>query len=563
MTQNIVMSTFVILCQFVKFIKLKERCFPEGKTPLFCHPWECCIIAIMWKNKKTLLFGLGILGGGVETAKFLLKKGVKLSVTDSKTKEHLAPSIAKLPKNISYTLGLHKDSDIKNVEAVIFNPGVAYESEWVKKALQYKKEVYNDFSLFLSVLKEKKEVPQYIAVTGTRGKTSSTTWIHHFIKDSAVGGNMPENGLLKIVNQKTNLFALELSSFQLEFVQKGSLAPKVAVITNLYRDHLNRYKKMEKYAKAKANIFLNQTKEDFLVLNADNEWSAFFLKQKPKAQVYWFSLKPLAKGKKGMYLKGDKLVWRETKDVVVGTSPFTDVAHNANLLTALTGSYLYTGSWQELFGKIDTLPQVPLRQEVIFEAKKLKVVNDGAATSPDATVALLDAYKGVPKEDKVLITGGTDKELEYSAWAKKVAKEIAPQNLFLLSGSATLKMIKALTKEGYWLNRVRKTRSPDQSKTDLGRKMNPRIFDNYEEMLSVIRISFCHSGEGRNPVSHPHPQDPNVIVSKKFLKDVSSSKKSQLHILFSPSAASFEKFKNEFDRASKFVKVLKGSGLIN
>ena len=502
-----------------------------------------------WKNKKTLLFGLGILGGGVETAKFLLKKGVKLSVTDSKSKEHLLPSIAKLPKDISYTLGQHKDTDIKKVDAVIFNPGVAYESEWVKKALAMKKEVYNDFSLFLSVLKEKKETPKYIAVTGTRGKTTSTTWIHHFLTGSAVGGNMPENGLLKIVNQKTNLFALELSSFQLEFVQKGNLAPKVAIVTNLYRDHLNRYKKMEKYAKAKANIFLNQTSKDFLVLNADNEWSTFFLKQKPKAQIYWFSLKPLAKGKKGMYLKGDKLVWRETKDVVVGTSPFEDVSHNANLLTALTASYLYTGSWQELFCKIDTLPQIPLRQEVIFEDKKLKVVNDGAATSPDATVALLDAYRGIPKGDKVLITGGTDKDLEYSVWAKKVAKEIDPKNLFLLSGSATLKMIKALTKENYW------------------KKMNPRIFDNYEEILKAVtfviseEVGICSGKKSSVPTSRSG-ENPNVIVSKKFSDDVSRPKVTQLHILFSPSAASFEKFKNEFDRAQKFVKILKSSGLI-
>ena len=398
-------------------------------------------------------------------------------------------------------------------------------------------------------MKEKKETPKYIAVTGTRGKTTSTTWIHHFLTGSAVGGNMPENGLLKIVNQKTNLFALELSSFQLEFVQKGNLAPKVAIVTNLYRDHLNRYKKMEKYAKAKANIFLNQTSKDFLVLNADNEWSTFFLKQKPKAQIYWFSLKPLAKGKKGMYLKGDKLVWRETKDVVVGTSPFEDVSHNANLLTALTASYLYTGSWQELFCKIDTLPQIPLRQEVIFEDKKLKVVNDGAATSPDATVALLDAYRGIPKGDKVLITGGTDKDLEYSVWAKKVAKEIDPKNLFLLSGSATLKMIKALTKENYW------------------KKMNPRIFDNYEEILKAVtfviseEVGICSGKKSSVPTSRSG-ENPNVIVSKKFSDDVSRPKVTQLHILFSPSAASFEKFKNEFDRAQKFVKILKSSGLI-
>lgn len=464
----------------------------------------------MWKSKKTLLFGLGVLGGGVETAKFLLKQGVDLSITDAKNKDQLAPSIAKLPKDISYTLGSHKESDIKKSDAVVFNPGVAYESEWVKKAILNKKEIFNDFSLFLSVLKERKVIPEYIAVTGTRGKTTSATWINYFLPDSVVGGNMPENGLLKIVNKKTDLFALELSSFQLEFVQKGSLAPKVAVVTNLYRDHLNRYKKMEKYAKAKANIFLNQTPSDFLVLNADSEWSEFFLKQKPKSQVYWFSLKKLPKNKKGMYLNGNKLVWRETEDVVVGTTPFKDVAHNANLLTSLTAAYLYTGSWQDLITKIDTLPQIHLRQEVIIDTKKLKVVNDGAATSPDATVALLDSYKEVSKENKILITGGTDKDLEYSAWAKKIAKEITPQNLFLLSGSATLKMIKALTVEKYW------------------KKFNPRIFDSYKEMLEAIPLK-----EG-----------------------------SQLNLLFSPSAASFEKFKNEFDRADKFAKTLKDSNLL-
>jgi len=464
----------------------------------------------MWKNKKVLLFGLGMLGGGVETAKFLLKQGVKLTVTDMKSKEDLAVSIAKLPKEISYTLGGHKESDIQNVDAVVFNPGVAYESEWVRKAISLNKEVFNDFSLFLSVIQEKKKTPEYIAVTGTRGKTTTTTWIHHLISGSVVGGNMPENGLLKIVNKKTDAFTLELSSFQLEFVQKGSKAPKVALITNLYRDHLNRYKKMEKYAKTKANVFLNQTKDDFLVLNAENEWSDFFLKQKPKAQVYWVSLKKLPLDKKGMYLNGNKLVWRETEDVVLGTSPFKDVAHNANLLSALTAAYLYTGSWKDLLSKIDTLPQVPLRQEVIVDTKKLKVVNDGAATSPDATVALLDAYKTIQKDNKILITGGTDKDLEYSSWAKKVSKEIAPQNLFLLSGSATIKMIAALTNENYW------------------KKHNPRIFDSYKEMFESIQLT-----DGK-----------------------------QVTLLFSPSAASFEKFKNEFDRAQKFVKTLKVSSLL-
>ncbi|MEI7810710.1 MAG: hypothetical protein WCI41_04140, partial [bacterium] len=130
--------------------------------------------------------------------------------------------------------------------------------------------------------------------------------------------------------------------------------------------------------------------------------------------------------------------------------------------------------------------------------------------SPDATVALLDAYKTIQKDNKILITGGTDKDLEYSSWAKKVSKEIAPQNLFLLSGSATIKMIAALTNENYW------------------KKHNPRIFDSYKEMFESIQLT-----DGK-----------------------------QVTLLFSPSAASFEKFKNEFDRAQKFVKTLKVSSLL-
>jgi hypothetical protein len=113
-------------------------------------------------------------------------------------------------------------------------------------------------------------------------------------------------------------------------------------------------------------------------------------------------------------------------------------------------------------------------------------------------------------------------------------------------------MIKALIKENYW------------------RKMNPRIFDNYEEMIKAMMPDDSHSCDSckdgsvsSSPACHPREYgDPGLIVSKKFSKDVAQPKTPQLHILFSPSAASFEKFKNEFDRAQKFVKVLKSSGLI-
>ena len=460
----------------------------------------------MFKGKKVLLFGLGILGGGLETAKFLLKQGARLTITDSKTRKELSPSISKLPKNVVYKLGSHNVKDINSSDIIVFNQSVPYQSEWVKKARQFKKPIFSDLSLFLTVLGERSDHAEYIAVTGTRGKTTTTTWIGHFL-DATIGGNMPDRGLLKIAKEKTKLYALELSSFQLEYNQRKLLAPKIAVITNLYRDHLNRYGKMEKYAKEKAKIFLNQTTADFLILNADDDWSKFFLEQKPKAQIFWFSLRPLPKNKKGLCLDGDKIVYQDCQSFVIAKIPFQNSAKQYTLLRSLLTAYLYHPDWNILLDKIETLPQVKLRQEHIFDNGRLQVINDGAATSPDGTMALLENYHK-STERVVLITGGTNKDLEYSDWAKEVKLVIKPSNLFFLDGSATQKMITELRQINYWFE-----------------SEEPKIFQNFTDIFTEIKIT-----------------DKTVI-------------------LFSPGAASFGLFNNEFDRSDKFIHAFKQSGL--
>jgi UDP-N-acetylmuramoylalanine--D-glutamate ligase len=120
---------------------------------------------------------LGLLGGGVEAVRWFYKNGAKIIITDKKTKEELLPSIKKLKKiKAKYVLGQHRFEDIDSSDIVYFNPGVSYKSEWVKYAKEKGKEVVNDCYIFFKYAKG-----DIIAITGTRGKTTTTTWIYELL----------------------------------------------------------------------------------------------------------------------------------------------------------------------------------------------------------------------------------------------------------------------------------------------------------------------------------------------------------------------------------------------
>lgn len=457
------------------------------------------------KNKKVLLAGLGILGGGFATANFLLKDGANLTITDKKNRKELEPILKKLKKRkkIKFILGEHRIEDFKNNDVIIFNPAVSVLSPWVRLAKKYKKQIENDFTLFLNFL-EKEKKSDYIAVTGTRGKTTTATWINHFLENSVLGGNMPELGLLKIIAKNKNLFVLEISSFQLEFMRKNLKAPKVALITNLYVDHLNRHKTLKNYLRMKSKIFLNQTENDFLVLNADNKYTKDFLKFKPKSKIYYFSINLLPAREDGLFLRGKNIYFQENGRKKFICAVFDMPIHQKyNLLASLLASYLFKKRWSILVGRIKKLPSVPFRQEIVFNNGKLKIINDTAATSPDATIAALKRFSGENKE-LVLVTGGTDKNLVFADLAKKIRRYIHPQNLFLLEGSATIKLINELKKINFFNKGV-------------------------EQIFNTL---------------------------KDILTNIFKKKKSGI-ILFSPASASFEKFKNEFDRGKEFNNLVK------
>ncbi|TSA45356.1 UDP-N-acetylmuramoyl-L-alanine--D-glutamate ligase [bacterium] len=482
---------------------------------------------INFKNKKILVMGLGALGGGIATTKWLVKHGAKVTVTDLRLWKQLKDSIKRLgsaAKKVKFVLGEHREADFKNNDIIVVNPAVPRESKYLAIARKYKKSLVNDARLFFDTVGN-----PIVAVTGTRGKTTTTNWIAHFLKSKypqvVAAGNSSDVALLALTEKlkiKKNPAVVELSSWQLELlpphlprrcggVPGARRAPDIAVITNVYPDHLNRYKSIKDYALAKANIFNGQRRNQKLILNADNSWTGFFLKQsagrRTNSDTFLFSKKPLPKNRNGIFIKNHSVYFKNGKwpEKVISERILREFyfrgEHNVeNLLASLLASHLLGLDWAVLAKKIATLPDILYREEIIIKKKNLIVVNDSTGTSPDAVIAAIKRF--APNGGMILITGGTDKNLDFGDLAKAIKKYLKPNRVYFLNGSATKKMVAALGKIGCF------------------RKEKPQVFENLTEILLFVEAGI----------------DP----------------KKRTTVVFSPGAASFEKFKNEFDRGEKF-----------
>lgn len=396
----------------------------DGAHPFFMPIFVYHIYKMNLKDKKVLLMGLGILGGGVATARFLVDRGARLTVTDMKSAEYLSISLEKLADlkdKINFVLGEHREADFLNTDILVINPDVPADNKFVQIAREAGKPIENELTLFYKFNSCKTTV----GITGTRGKTTTTNWIAHILNSAGerarVVGNDPEKPFLsEIANcDKETIAVVETPSFQLEIFGDSGMAPHVAVITNLYQDHLSRHKTMEGYALAKANIFKNQKEIDFLVLNKENSWTNFFLDQKPKSKVLFSSDLSI--------LGFDK----ETFSLKFGE-------HNLkNFMMAGVACLALGVKPEQILYAINNLPGIKWRQELVYDRGGLRIYNDTASTSPEAFVSAAKRFKG---QDTFFIVGGTDKELDFKDWAKFVKSNLGSENLVFLSGSATEKM---------------------------------------------------------------------------------------------------------------------------
>lgn len=369
-----------------------------------------------FKNKKVLIFGLGVLGRGIKDAIFFAKRGAKVIATDLKTAEQLETSISKLEGlDITYRLGEHREEDFDWADLIIRNAAVPMSSPYLQYAIKKGKRVEMDESLFA------KYCPCHIiGITGTRGKSTTTTLIGKILdynKDLLgkrkifVSGNLQGEATLPLIDEVTadDLVVLELSSWQLQGFGADRISPHISVVTNVYPDHLNYYKNMEDYAADKEKIFLNQKKRDYCVLNQNNAYTRAMQDRVPGI-LRWFS-------------KSD--VPKKWKLRMLG-------AHNIeNAAAAMAVGKILGLTRKEMEVPVSEFPGLEHRLEFVKEINNITFINDTTSTTPIA------GQKALASIDSpiILIAGGATKNLALTDFAKDLSVKV--KAVVLLDGSAT------------------------------------------------------------------------------------------------------------------------------
>ncbi|NQU83986.1 MAG: UDP-N-acetylmuramoyl-L-alanine--D-glutamate ligase [Parcubacteria group bacterium] len=371
-----------------------------------------------FKNKKVLIMGLGLYpkGSGISAARFFVRLGAKVTVTDLKKRAELTGSIKLLKKHpIRYVLGKHSKKDFKEADLILKNPAVRKESPYLRIAEEHSVPIETDISIFFKLCPSK-----IIGITGTRGKSTTCSLLYELLiaeNDNVyLGGNI-QNSPLNFLDKlnKDSLVILELSSWMLESL--GRRSPHIALITNVMPDHLNTYSGMKEYIKAKSLIFKYQKKDDIAVLNYDNKITRE-MGDNIKSKKRWFSLKRQSSCKK--LLKNVRLLGEHN-------------LHNA--LGAITVAKMLGVSDTSIKKTLKSFNGIPNRLEFVCEIDGVKYYNDTTATTPDAVIAGL---KALSSKKIVLIAGGVDKNLDYRELAGELPKYV--NVLILLPGTATDKL---------------------------------------------------------------------------------------------------------------------------
>ena len=380
------------------------------------------------KGKKVLLVGLA--KTGISTIKCLAKYGADITVNDIKTEDQLEEIIAEIKDidGIKYILGHHPEN-ISDIDMVVVSPGVPLDLPFIKKVIEENKELIGEVELAYQLAKK----PYFVGITGTNGKTTTTSLTGEIFekagKETYVVGNIgnPVIDAVQAANEGAS-FVTELSSFQLESIK--DFRPSVSAVLNITEDHMNRHHTMENYIDAKARVFMNQDKENFCVLNYDDELTRA-LAEKCNANVVFFSR--LEKLEKGVYVEnGDIIIDINEKINLMKVCELSlPGGHNLeNCMAAAAMAYVSGIDIEVIREVLKTFKAVEHRLEFVKEVEGVKYVNDSKGTNPDSTIKAVQAYEN----PIILIAGGYDKGSTYDELLEIAKKNI--KTLVLLGQTA-------------------------------------------------------------------------------------------------------------------------------
>jgi UDP-N-acetylmuramoylalanine--D-glutamate ligase len=491
--------------------------------------------------------GLGLHGGGAAAARFCARHGAEVTVTDLQGESQLAPSLEALSDlPIRYVLGRHEEADFREADMVIKNPAVPRSVPYLAMA----RRVETDLSLFLSGLRDPEagslRIP-IIAVTGTKGKSTTSAAIHHGLGRlgfaSYLGGNitisplsfvdelveMPEpsrspmdagrasNAAKAYPGLARPVVVLEISSFQLGDLlltrHPEFLTPQVAVITNIFEDHQDYYGSMEAYVADKRIIYRYQSSEHTLIYHADDAYGPGFATE-TISRALAVSRHPLPQGRPGAYLvhEGESPNGGLSAGTIDTGAPRTpepllprDNAGRGehmqmNLLTAALAIHAFGIPAAEAGNSVADFQGIAHRLEDLGSDGAVRFVNDSAATIPDATAQAVDAFD----EPTFLIAGGSDKTGSFETFPS-ISARVA--GTYLLAGGGSDRILQAL---------------PEDAQVD-----GP---------FNTLQEAFDRAYAAAREAARQHG---SAVV------------------LLSPGCASFGMFRNEFDRGRQFAELVR------
>jgi UDP-N-acetylmuramoylalanine--D-glutamate ligase len=403
-----------------------------------------------WAGKRVTVMGLGVLGGGVGAARYLASHGSRVTVTDMRDEAALSDSIAQLAGlPITYRLGSHhiEDFTAARTDVVVRNPGVPMDSPYLMAAVESGVQVDMEMSIFF------RDCPApIIGITGTKGKTTVSALIGAILQEwkpeSLLAGNMGISALLELDRlAAATPVALELSSFQIEALNDHRLSPHVTVLTNIFPDHLDRYRDFEHYAATKRGLTHAMHSDDVVVYNADDP-EALRIVSETSARLFPFGI-GTGRGD-GAWLIGDALtiVDGDTTVLEFPRPPLLalDGDHGArNALAAVGAAYVYGAPASAIGSGLSQFRGVPNRLEIVAEIDGVTFVNDTSATAPEAAIAGVRVLS--PRARRLLlVAGGADKRTDLTPFADELAT--VDVQVFLLDGTATPSLASLLAGRG-------------------------------------------------------------------------------------------------------------------
>ncbi|HEX8949652.1 MAG TPA: UDP-N-acetylmuramoyl-L-alanine--D-glutamate ligase [Dissulfurispiraceae bacterium] len=399
---------------------------------------------------------VGLARSGAGAANLLSRLGASVTVTDRKGPQELKPFLDKLLPGVKTVLGGHPSELFDNADLIVISPGVPLSIAPLKQAAGKGVKIIGELELAYQALESPGSGdsvrPSFLAVTGTNGKSTTTTLLYEMVRNgglrAVLGGNIGYALTEAAFNSSDELspgfIVAEVSNFQLETIDE--FRPKGSVILNITPDHLDRYPSMSGYIEAKCAIFANQGAGDFLVLNADDPVTEEVLKKagrrwtgRERPELFFFSRK---KEVRGAYCRGEAICFD-----VPGVPPSFSLDPSTfrikgvhNIENAMAAALMALLSGCRADAVADTMKKFPgleHRLEFVREIGEVKFINDSKGTNVGAVVKSLESFE----RPVILIAGGRDKDGDFTGLRAPVRERV---KALVLIGEAREKMKKAL-----------------------------------------------------------------------------------------------------------------------